>query len=258
MLMISLSKRDTIFIGMKKKLLYSTMVLTLPLLSLSQDWGGLKPNGFWDHWSVNANAGMTSYFGDLSYHDSDISGKLTYESGPALGISVSKHFNKIFGISGELIYGNLQGGNNKNITFKTNLLEFNLQGRVDFLRLMFPHRQLKFGIEGLAGLGQFLFKSTTYELKGETQTSYIQETGVPEFVYFYGAGVHYHIGENFAVTAEMSLHHAQNDKLDNLIKNNNYDYYSYLSVGFTYYINSFKKEPLRNKARIAHSGIREN
>ncbi len=246
------------FIVMKKKIIYFAIALIVPTGLYSQDWGGLKANGFRDHWSVNVNAGMTSYFGDLSYHDSDISRKLTYESGPAFGLMVTKHFSKLFGVSGELIYGNLQGGNNKNISFKTNLLEYNIQAKMDFLHLIFPQRQLQFGIEAHAGFGQFLFKSTTYELKGESSTSYIHETGVPEFVYFYGAGIHYHIGENFALTAEMSLHHAQNDKLDNLVKNNDFDYYSYLSIGFTYYINSFKSTPLRNKARVAHSGTRSN
>jgi hypothetical protein len=224
----------------------------------SQDWGGLKPNGFWDHWSVNANAGFTSYYGDLSYHDSEVSGKLNNESGPAYGLMITKHFNKLFGISGELIYGNIKGGNNKNISFKTQLAEYNIQARLDFIRLMFPNRSPKFGIEGHAGIGQFLFKSTKYELKGENETTNIHETGVPEFVYFYGAGMHYHVGHSFALIMEMSLHHAQNDKLDNLVKNNDFDYYSYLSIGVTYYIDSFKTSPLKNKARLAHSGVRAN
>jgi hypothetical protein len=244
---------------MKKKIkIFAVILSVLPLISASQDWGGLKPNGFWNHWSINANVGLTSYFGDLSYHDSDISGKLTYESGPAIGIMATKHFNKLFGVSGEIIYGNLEGGNNKNISFKTELLEYNIQARLDFIRLMFPNRSSKFGIEGHAGFGQFLFKSTKYELKGEIENTMVHEARVPEFVYFYGAGMHYHISSNFAITMEMSLHHAQNDKLDNLVKNNDFDYYNYLSIGVTYYIDSFKSAPLKNKARLAHNGIRVN
>lgn len=81
---------------------------------------------------------------------------------------------------------------------------------------------------------------------------------MPEFVYFYGAGMHYHLGDNFAITMDLTMHHAQNDRLDDLVKNNDYDYYSHFSIGLTYFFDSFKGKPLKNKARIAHSGIRMN
>jgi len=242
---------------MKQKIIYSVFIILTPVIVFSQDWGGIKPAGFWDHWSVNANAGLTSYFGDLSYHDSDVYGKLNFESGPAFGIMVTKHFNKLFGLSGELIYGNIEGGNDKSISFKTHLLEYNVQARLDFIKLFSLRRIPKFGLEGHVGLGQFFFQSTTYEIsEGKVKTS-IQDTGVPEFVYFFGAGAHYHLGQSFAITAELSLHKAHNDRLDNLVKNNNFDYYNYTSIGLTYYIDSFKRTPLKNKARLAHSGKRK-
>ena len=241
-----------------KKFKYLAVVFLLPMLVFSQDWGGLKPNGIWDHWSVNANAGVTSYFGDLSYNDKNIKGKLTFESGPAYGLLITKHFSKLFSISGQFFYGEFKGGNNKNLTFKTNLAEYSMQANFDFVRLLFPDRSPKFGLEGHAGLGQFLFRATTYELKNDTETSYVHETGVPEFIYFYGGGAHYHLGESFSITLDLTLHHAMNDKLDNLVKNDNFDYYSHLSIGVTYYLNSFKTVPMKNKARLAHTGIREN
>jgi hypothetical protein len=244
---------------MKKKIGLSAILLfNIPLISLAQEWGGEKPKGFWDHWSVNANIGFTSYFGDLSYYDTDITRKLSAESGTAVGVMVTKHFNKLIGVSGELIYGDFKGGNNKNISFKTELLEYNIQARLDFIRLILPNRSPKFGIEGHAGVGHLLFKSTSFEISEGDEKRNIYDTGVPEFVWFFGAGAHYHIGNNFAITAEISLHNAQNDKLDNLVKNNDFDYYSYLSLGLTYYIDNFKGAPLKNKARIAHSGIRKN
>jgi hypothetical protein len=136
------------------------------------------------------------------------------------------------------------------------LAEYNLQASVDIVKLFTENRAPKFGFEGYAGLGQYLFKVTPYGIREAEENVTIHETGVPEFVYFTGAGAHYHLGQNFAITASLSLHQAQNDKLDNLVKNNNYDYYCYLSMGLTYYINSFKKAPLRNKARIADTRIR--
>jgi hypothetical protein len=242
---------------MKKKIIYSAVIFLMPVLVQSQDWGGLRPGSFWDHWSVNANIGFTSYFGDLSYFDTDIEGKLKNESGPAYGVLLTNHFNKVFSVSGELLFGNLQGGNKK-ISFNTSLAEYSLQANLDFVRLIFRNASPKFGLEGLGGIGQFLFKTTTYELKGDTESKFLNETGVPEFVYFYGAGTHYHIGEKFALTMDFTLHHAQNDKLDDLVKNNDFDFYSHVSIGVTFYIDSFRGTPLKNKARIAHSGMKRN
>jgi hypothetical protein len=238
------------------KIIIITVILLLPVMLISEEWGGLKPKGFWDQWSVNAHVGFTSYFGDLSYHDADVSSKLNYESGPAYGIKLSKHFNKYISISGELAYGTLKGGNNKNISFDTRLAEYSLQANLDIVRLIMLKRSPKFGLEAHAGLGQFFFRSTSYEIKDDSESKYVYESSVPEFVYYYGAGAHYHLVRSFAITLDMTLHHAQNDRLDNLVKNNDFDYYSHLSVGLTYYISSFKTSPLKNKARLAHENQR--
>ena len=245
---------------MKKKkniavYLCAVMILA-PVISFTQEWGGEKPNGFWDHWAVNVNAGFTSYFGDLSYYDSDIFGKLSNESGPAMGLLITKYFDKKFGISGQLLYGNLKGGDNKTRAFETNLIEYNIQARLDFIRIILPHRNPKFGLEGFAGLGQMWFKSTQYEYDEGKAISNTHQSQVPEFVYFAGLGMHYHVAESIAITSSISLRQLQNDKLDNLVKNDNNDYYSYFNIGFTYYFDSKNSRPLKNKARLAHSGNR--
>jgi hypothetical protein len=229
--------------------------MMIPVITLSQDWGGLRPKGFWDHWSVNANAGVTSYFGDLSYNDSNISGKLTHESGPAYGLNITKHFSKKISLSGQLMYGNIKGGNNR-ISFETELLHYSMQVRTDFIRLIFPQSNSKFGIEGHAGAGQLLFKAMKTENQEEILVTIEHRTQVPEFIYYFGAGMHYHFAKNFAVTMDMSLQQLQNDRLDDLVKNNDDDYYSYLRIGITYYIDSLKRIPLKNKARLANNTIR--
>lgn len=231
---------------------YALMIVT-PMFSAAQDWGGEKPNSFWDHWSLNVNAGLTSYFGDLSYYDSDISGKLSNESGFAGGILVTKHFSKIFGLSGQILFGKLKGGDNQRISFNTQIVEYNLQLRLDFIRLIFPHQNPKFGLEGFAGLGQMWFQTEQFKVNEGTPTSTSYGSQVPELVYFAGAGMHYHFTKDFAITASLALRQLQNDRLDMLVKNNNNDYYSYLSMGITYYMESNRFRPLKNKARVAHS-----
>lgn len=235
---------------------FSVFLLIIPLFGLAQEWGGEKPKSFWDHWSINANAGLTSYFGDLSYYDTDVQGKLSNESGFAGGLVLTKHVSKLFGVSGQLLYGNLKGGNNQNISFQTQIIEYNMQLRLDFLRLFMQNRNPKFGLEGFAGIGQMWFSAEQFKFNDGTPTSIKMKSDVPEFVYFAGAGMHYHLNENFAITASGSLRQLQNDKLDLLVKNDDYDYYSYVSVGITYYIESNRFRPLKNKAKLAHSSKR--
>jgi hypothetical protein len=244
---------------MKKKFtlyLLFFLIMFIPFMGNTQDWGGEKPHGFFDHWSVNANVGLTSYFGDLSYHDTDIAGKINYESGLAAGVLLTKHINKIFAVSGQLLYGNMEGGDNQKVIFKSELLEYNLQARVDLIRVFMGDRNPKFGIEAYGGVGQMIFETTqTLPNEGSPVTK-THQTRVPEFVYHAGMGLHYHFSEDFAVTASMSIRQLRNDKLDGLVKNENFDYYSYTSIGITYYLNSLKRTPLKNKARVAHTGVR--
>ncbi len=232
------------------------LLFLFPIPGNAQEWGGEKPINFWDHWSININAGMMSYFGDLSYHDSDVLDKLNYESKPAFDLMITKHFDKKFGISGQLLYGQIKGGDNINSSFETDLFEYNVQARLDFIRLILPGRNPKFGLEGFAGIGHTWFKSETYNLNEDEPIKTTYRPGVPEFVYFGGIGMHYHIHEQFAVTTSLSLRHLQNDKLDRVVKNDNYDFYSYFSIGLTYYIGSKRYQPLKNKARLAHSSKR--
>jgi len=232
-------------------------ILYEPLTVFSQEWGGSNPKSFMDHWAININAGLTSYFGDLSYYDADITGKLNNESGPAFGALLTKYFNNKLGVSGQILYGNFNGGKTRNFSnFTTNLIEYNIQAKIDFVRLIFSNSNPKIGIEGFAGIGQLWFSVAHYEYNEGIEKYEKYESSTPEFVYFGGMGTHYHIADQLAVTATFSIKQMQNDRLDNLVKNSDYDFYTYSSFGITYYIKGWGNSSIKNKARLAHSGIR--
>ena len=209
-------------------------------------------NEFWRVWSINVNAGLNSFYGDLSSFDNSYFEKLGNESGPAVGIQINRHINRVFSISGQLLLGKLKGSAS-NATFKSNLLEYNLHLRVNVLGLFFPKNSTKYGLNAFVGIGQFLFDSEQQRYNEEDVTTYTHSARVPEFVYFFGGGVYYNISDNFGITADLSIRQCQNDKLDVEIDNNNFDYYSYLGFGVIYYLHTFKKGPIKNKARIAHN-----
>lgn len=223
-------------------ILITVIISSLPFESYSQYWGGRRKPTFWDNWSFNLNGGMTSFYGDLSIYDGDFMKKLSKESGAAFGAIGVKHFleNK-FGFGGQILYGQL-GGENVNSYFEASILEYNLHIRMDLKNLIFPYnRNLKLGATGYAGIGQFLFNSKRYHKDPADGEIPRENTGVPEFVYFFGFGGYYDITDRFSITVDMALRQAQNDALDVKRDNVNFDYYTYMSLGVTYKVKSLFK-----------------
>lgn len=228
----------------------------IPQISLGQAWGGRKTKaGFWDNWAINLNGGLTSFYGDLSKFDSEIMGKLTKESGPAFGGILTKHIvNNKIGISGQLLYGNLQGENtSSNLTFEASFIEYNIHARFNLVNLISKKYMPKFGFELYGGIGQFMFKATRYNI--QLSEVYTEDTGTPEFVYFFGAGISYKVIDKLGITIDMAMRQAQNDKLDDYIRNDNFDYYTYINIGVTYHIESvFKSNGRSSNTRYRPPG----
>lgn len=224
-------------------LLVLVLSILVPKSLDAQSWGGKRKSGFLDSWAINANVGVSSFFGDLSTFDTEISKKLTEESGPAYGLIATKYlFNDKIGISGQLLFGKLKGSNSTgNISFESTFAEYNLHARLNLINIFSPYNMSKVGLELFGGLGQFKFKTTQWDRSQEELEVNIEDTGTPEFVYFFGMGMFYKVSDKIRITAEFSMRQAGNDKIDDLAKNENNDYYSYVSIGLTYYIYSFKK-----------------
>jgi hypothetical protein len=221
----------------------------------TQKWGGDSHPVILTKWSVNINGGLASYFGDLSLSDADISAKLNQESGLAMSIIISKYiFRETIGISGQVITGNLEG-NNGDISFTTKMFEYNIHARIDFVDLFMLDTYHAFGVVGYAGAGQFYYSTTKVVMNEGPYKNFEQDAAKPEFVYFFGGGIYYKLNSNFGVTADLALRRCQTDRLDDYVKNNDYDFYTYISVGVSYYINTFKGGPLRNKSRLANSSF---
>ena len=222
-------------------ILVSVFGIQIPHFTEAQGWGSRRKPGLWDNWSINLNAGLSSFFGDLSKFDSEIMEKLSQESGPAFSGILTKHIGPKIGISGQLFYGGLKGENNSKVSFEASVIEYNAHVRVNIINLLSPNNISKMGIEFYGGIGQFIFKTTKYDLRNNETKINVKNTGTPEFVYFFGTGLSYSITEKIAVTADVAIRQAKNDYLDDFVKNNNNDYYSYICLGLTYNIDSVKK-----------------
>lgn len=245
----------------KKKSRFAPLLVLILCVLVSQSldaqsWGGKRKAGFLDSWAINANAGLSSFFGDLSTFDTEISKKLTQESGPAYGLILTKYIlNDKIGISGQLLFGKLKGANTtNNISFESKFSEYNFNARFNLINIFSPYNMSKMGLELYGGLGQFTFKTTQWDSSKEELQINIEDTGTPEFVYFFGLDLFYKISEKVRITADFSMRQAGNDKLDDLAKNDNNDYYSYVSLGVTYYIYSFKKASVYSRRGASTRG----
>lgn len=215
-------------------------VLIIPECAEAQSWGGRRKPGFLDNWSINGNVGLSSFYGDLSVYDTDIVEKMAKESGPAMGFILTKYFNDKIGISGQFLMGSLKGENNGTKSFEASFYEYNFHVRIELVNTLFPNNLTNFGMNLYGGIGQFVFQTTKWEQVDGEQQEYVKDTGTPEFVYFIGTGFQYKFGEKVGVTLDAALRQAKNDYIDYEVKNGNNDYYTHVSIGVTYFIESFK------------------
>lgn len=191
-------------------------------------------------WSINVNTGATSYFGDLSIYDINPIKKIQLESGLAFGIIGTRYFNNTYGLSLQMLSGKMCA-NKDDVSFQSNFIEYNLQGRVNLLRLFNKYYDTKLNFEVYAGAGQFLYQTTKSVGTGPDSNPSLHKVRVPEFVYFFGSGLSYPIASCISLTADLALRQCQTDRLDDFVNGADYDYYTYLSFGVSFYIGSIKK-----------------
>jgi len=189
------------------------------------------------NWSVNVNAGQTSFFGEVSLYDDELSEKLSNEGSWAYGFILSRQMTPVFGLSGQMIWGTLKGANTRS-RFKAEIMEYSLNTTINLVNLLIPDNDARFFLYGKLGAGQFRFKSTLVFDDPEKPEIYV-ESDKPEFLYLIGGGAFYKFNHSFEVNIEATARLVNNDKLDgsNNGKGDN-DYYSYISLGITYKINN--------------------
>lgn len=230
-------------------LLFITFIITLGQIFGQAPNNKIK-NPVKKNWEINVNAGLFSYFGDISGYDSDFVEKLNQESSFAGGFIVSKNVSSEVRLAGQLIVGKLKGQKN-NMSFSSEILEYNFQVRFDILKIANAKRLSNLRFELYAGVGNFLFNSTRYEYIEGTTNVYETKARVPEFLYLIGTSLSYDISTKMAISADFSLRQCQNDKVDDMVVNDDFDYYSYLNIGISYKIFRTNKD-LDSRAKYSH------
>ncbi len=188
------------------------------------------------NWSVNLNGGKTSFFGEVSLYDDDLTEKLSKEGGWAYGIIISKKISPLFTFNGQVLKGQLKGSNTRS-NFCADITEYSFSTSFNIVNLLLPDNDAHLFFYGKIGMGQFEFTSTLSFNDAEKQ-DIIVKSKTPEFFYLLGGGTFYRISSSFDANVEMAARLADNDKLDGTSNKKDKDYYAYLSIGLTYKINN--------------------
>lgn len=218
-----------------------------PMLVFSQDSGETEAprtsSSFSPFWLLNGHLGFNQFYGDLNEND--------YFQNPAQwrfagGIYFGRQFSPLLGLRGQLLYAGVSAeSEDLNMYMKGDLFEYNLNATLSFINLFTRYNpDRKFDLYGFAGIGQFHYKSNTYDLTTDVPV------GVgyyPRVGYFgkgigkrglfmaipYGLGMSYSIAEKWDLTFETSLRYTGADELDSYVSEK-YDQYGPTTIGITY------------------------
>lgn len=200
--------------------------------------------------SLNLNAGPTIYWGYFSDKNSMSS---AFRSGisTGYGIILSKQVTPVLGISGQLLFGSLQGrkdyyGNGlpADLNFTSDLAEGNISAKISLTDWIGGYKSKRLmNVYGLIGVGLSNFNGRViHSLSGDTLYKIGNGSGKGingweiDGMATTGLGLNVRMSKDFDFTLETSMKFLQTDKLGRVKGLLSYDMYSYSSAGITYKI----------------------
>jgi hypothetical protein len=189
-------------------------------------------------WEVGGNLGATGYMGDLNPN------KPLHFSGLAAGVFVKANFNPYMGLGLHFTHGQITQDDAKskdplfqdrNLNFDTQLNEVALQFDFNFLDYFSGGGTKHFTPYIFAGIGGVLFQPTATYIRPSTANdgtsqaitypTYQYQTEGQQYRYRtytisipYGAGVKYHLTQNWSLTSDLGYRVAFTDYLDDVSK----------------------------------------
>jgi hypothetical protein len=188
------------------------------------------------NWSISANCGRTSFYGDVSLYDYEFTEKIRKEGSWAWGVGISREFLDVFSIHGQYMKGELAGTNSRS-HFSSYISEFSANASINLLNLLIPDNQARFFPYIKVGMGQFTFQ-TRLIYNDPDKADITTKSQSPEFILLYGGGACFVLSKAFDMQVEYMSRRMENDRIDGISNNNDYEYFSYLSVGLSYKINN--------------------
>ena len=232
---------------MKQRISYFSILLAFLLLvpfATAHAQKVSQTDEFRPYWQVNVNAGTSLFFGDLKqnkFWPASYSGHSEWRVGA--GLRVNRQFSSLFGLRGQILYGQLSGiKTSANRYFQGDYIEFNLNGTFNLNTLIAGYRpDRKLNVYLVAGLGLTNYNSNIYNLAtanltGQMGNGYGHGLGgrTLQGVVMGGIGLAYKMNDKWSVNLESVTHAINSDKIDLMVQNSKYDMYNYTSLGVSF------------------------
>ena len=124
-------------------------------------------------WYLNANAGFTQMYGDLS-NSSDPIGKLSDETDLGYGFRLGKFISPVFSAHFQFLNARFKGlKESSDLQFASEVLEMQLGTTVNFLNLFGENRNRTVSLYGFLGVSSLAFRSQATKIStGEVVDGY--------------------------------------------------------------------------------------
>lgn len=232
------------------------ILLPTLLLLMSQpgkaQWGGYHQ--FASDWELNANVGMTSFYGDLTDKKNRIFTNTPFhryfyqDRGLGYSILLKKNVNSYFSVRGSFLHGKIYShASNFDLYFDAVVNEYYIGADLDISTLIWGEsRNRDWKFYGFLGIGftdsrTWLYDDKTNQLVGTNgfgkdrwfsdKSRMATETTIP-----FGLGVSYRFHDNWTVNFETGIHGMNTDRLDAFkSKESGTEGFGYTSLGISYH-----------------------
>ncbi|MFO8055252.1 MAG: outer membrane beta-barrel protein, partial [Bacteroidales bacterium] len=244
----------------------------MPALMVSKgvvaQWGGYY--SFASDWEINANLGMTNFYGDITdkrnriYNNTPFHKYYYQDRGFAYGLLLRKNVNPYFSVRGSFLRGKIHSfSDDHKMYFDSQFNSYYLGGELDVTALLDgPNRSSEFRFYAFLGMGftdsrTWLYDSRTDELKNtngfgekrwfDNKNSMAKESTIP-----FGLGVSYTFYDDWTVNFETSIYGVNTDRLDAYVSDDAWtEGFGYMTLGLSYhfhlpYFLSFNRYPQFN------------
>jgi len=227
--------------------LFAVLFLLLPLLSNAQQYEKYEGNN--EGWSINANFGPSLFYGDIKQYNIVPVSKFNNEWRTSGGLILSKQLFSFLSLRGQVLVGQLAGTkrnfDNKsaaNVYFKSNIVDYNVNFKIDISEFFKPESERKVTVYTYAGIGVVDFRTKKYDLITDNlikSYGYSQDgsksKATSETIFPVGLGIEYKMSENLCLTLDYSRRIVNSDKLDATVGKSKHDMYDYISIGLTFH-----------------------
>ncbi len=199
-------------------------------------------------WYVNANVGLTQLYGDIENETNPID-KLNNESGIGYGVRIGRNISPVFNGHFQFLNTTFKGQKDEsNLSFSTNMMEFQLGSTVSLSNLIFRQKDRLVNVYALVGVGGLFYRGkltntiTDETVNGIGYTSSGAKAPREFGVSFpLGGGLDFRLSDRFFLNLETAIRFTITDELDAAKKGANNDAFYYSSLGINYKFSTKRK-----------------